>query len=78
MFLLEIECALRSSIHTATGVAPFFALFGYNMFTSATDYKLTIMLKSLEDHEIRNLNHHDKLELWREKKTICISRMKRA
>lgn len=31
LYLTEIECALRSSVHTATGVTPFFALFGYKI-----------------------------------------------
>ena len=32
--LTEIECSLRNSVHTATGVTPYFALFGQNMFTN--------------------------------------------
>lgn len=30
--LPSIELALRTSIHTATGVIAFFAMFGHNMF----------------------------------------------
>lgn len=40
LYLSEIECALRTSVHSATGVTPFFALFGHNMFTSGVDYHL--------------------------------------
>lgn len=67
LYLSEIECALRSSIHTATGVTPFFALFGYNMFSSGADYHLARKLKSLTDHEILNLNRNDRMALIREK-----------
>lgn len=67
IYLPEIECALRSSIHSATGVSPFFALFGHHMYLHGTDYKLAKQLKSLDDHEIYTLNHKDRLELIRSK-----------
>lgn len=38
LYLSEIEEALRTSVHSSTGVNPFFALFGYNRFTSGSDY----------------------------------------
>lgn len=38
--LPNIEITLRTAVHTSTGVNPFFALFGYNMFTYGSDYKL--------------------------------------
>lgn len=67
LYLSEIEQALRTSVHSATGVNPFFALFGYNMFTSGTDYKLARRLQSLTDHQILQMNKTDKLKLMREK-----------
>lgn len=67
LYLTQIECAIRTSVHSATGVTPFFALFGYNMFSSGADYKLARRLSSLTDHEIKNLNRNKKLELIREK-----------
>lgn len=67
LYLSEIECALRTSIHTATGVTPFFALFGYHMYTSGADYKLGRKLQSLSDHEILDLKRDDKMEIIREK-----------
>lgn len=39
LYLSEIECALRTSVHSTTGVTPFFALFGFHMFSSGNDYK---------------------------------------
>lgn len=67
IYLSEIECALRSSVHSAIGVTPFFALFGYEMYTNGSDYKLARKLKSLTDHELSHLARNDKLQLIREK-----------
>lgn len=64
--LPSIEVALRTSIHTATGVSPFMALFGHNMFTSGTDYKLARKLKALDDSEISILDNADRNRLIRE------------
>lgn len=66
LYLPEIECVLRTSVHSATGVTPFFALFGFHMYTSRADYKLGRKLKSLTDHEVVELGRNDKLELMRE------------
>lgn len=66
LYLSEIECALRTAVHSATGVNPFFALFGFNMFTSGSDYKLARKLQSLADHQIVQLQKGDKLSLLRE------------
>ncbi|KAI8119245.1 Transposon Tf2-6 polyprotein [Lucilia cuprina] len=66
LYLSEIECALRTSIHSATGVSPFFALFGFHMFSSGADYKLARKLSSLSDHEILNFDRKEKLEIIRE------------
>ena len=38
--IADIECALRSSIHSSTGVSPYFALFGHNMVTHASAYEV--------------------------------------
>ena len=62
VYLPEIECALRSSIHSATGVTPFFALFGINMFLHGTDYKIARKLNTLNDENVISLQHPDKLE----------------
>lgn len=67
LYLSEIECALRSAIHSATGVSPYFALFGINMFTSGADYALARKLSSLGDNEILLLNNSDKMSLMRDK-----------
>ena len=40
LHLPSIEIALRTSVQTVIGVNPFMALFGQNMFTLGTDYKL--------------------------------------
>lgn len=67
LYLTEIECSLRSSVHSAIGMTPFFALFGFEMYTNGADYKLAKKLKSLTDHQIQGLNKTDKLELIRER-----------
>lgn len=67
LYLTEIECALRTSVHSATGVTPFFALFGFNMYTHGSDYKLAKKLLSMTDHEISQTNRKDKMEIIREK-----------
>lgn len=67
LYLSEIECALRTAIHSATGTTPFFALFGYHLYTSGSDYKLARHLKSLTDHDLKNLDRVDRLCLIREK-----------
>ena len=60
-FLSEIECALRSSTHTVTGMSPYFVLFRQNMFTNGKDYKLARQLKALEDPELQIIRS-DKLK----------------
>lgn len=67
LYLSEIECALRNSVHTATGVTPYFALFGIHMFSSGADYKIARKLMSLTDHDIHKLPSNDKLSIIREK-----------
>ena len=65
MYLPEIECALRSSVHQATGVTPFFALFGHQMYLCGTDYKVARKLQSLNEDLLINLSQPDKLQLIR-------------
>lgn len=65
--LPSIELALRSSVHSAIGVTPFMALFGYNRFTSGSDYKLARRLKSLDDSEFILLEDRDRIRIIREK-----------
>lgn len=67
LYLSEIECALRTSVHSATGMTPFFALFGMHMFCSGVDYRLARKLQSLSDHEISHVENKDRLEIIREK-----------
>lgn len=67
LYLSEVECSLRTAVHSATGVNPFFALFGYNMYTSGADYRLARKLQSLTDHQILQLNKSDKMSMMREK-----------
>lgn len=66
LYLSEIECALRTAVHSATGYTPFFALFGYHMYSSGGEYKLGRKLQSLTDHQITNLDRNDKLEIIRQ------------
>lgn len=65
--LPSIELALRTAIHSATGVSPFFALFGQSMFTCGTDYKLARKLKALDDGELAIMNNADRLTIIRNK-----------
>lgn len=41
-------------------------MFGYHMFSSGADYKLSRKLKSLTEHEIQDLNREDSMQLLRE------------
>lgn len=67
LYLPEIECALRTSVHSATGVTPYFALFGQEMFTSGSDYKLARKLTSLSEGELAIVNREDYLQTIRER-----------
>ena len=66
LYLPEIESALRTSVHSATGITPFFALFGCNIYTHGSDYNMARKLNALEDSEFRVLYPKDRLELIRE------------
>jgi len=36
--LPEIEMAIRNTVHSATGKAPFFTVFGHHMFLNGSSY----------------------------------------
>lgn len=65
--LPSIEIALRTSVHSATGFTPFFALFGHNMFTCGADYRLARKLRSLDEGELRFEKREDRNSVIREK-----------
>ncbi|XP_041566016.1 uncharacterized protein K02A2.6-like [Drosophila elegans] len=66
-YLPEIEVALRNAVHSATGEAPFFTVFGRHMFLNGASYKLARKLKSLCDHEMSGMRTADKLQLIQDK-----------
>lgn len=66
LHICEIECALRSAVHSAIGATPYFILFGNNMITHASAYKLMRKLNLLEDSENRIENRHEFLEIVRD------------
>jgi len=66
LYLSEIECALRGAVHQATGVSPYFALFGQNMITNGADYQLARSLNALEDNELYVLPRESRIALMRE------------
>ncbi|KAH8394032.1 hypothetical protein KR215_004380 [Drosophila sulfurigaster] len=49
----------------ATGVTPFFAVFGQHMYLNGHQYKLARKLRSLPDHGITDLEARDKLAIIR-------------
>ncbi|KAL7725118.1 hypothetical protein ACLKA6_018827 [Drosophila palustris] len=67
LYLPEIEVALRNSVHTATGVTPFFALFGQHLMLNGTQYALGRKLKSLCEQEFASLGRADRQRLIQEK-----------
>ncbi|KAM8718390.1 hypothetical protein ACLKA7_001583 [Drosophila subpalustris] len=67
VYLPEIEVALRNSVHTATGVTPFFALFGQHLMLNGAQYALGRKLKSLCEHEFASLGRADRQRLIQEK-----------
>lgn len=63
--LSEVECSLRSSVHSTIGVTPYFALFGMNMVGHGSVYKLARKLNLLEDSENTILLKNLKAEVMR-------------
>lgn len=66
-YLSEIECSLRSSTHSSIGVSPYFALFGVNMITHGSVYRIAKKLEMLNDPEANILPKADKLAAVRQK-----------
>lgn len=66
-YLSDIECSLRSSIHSSIGVTPYFALFGMNMVNHGSVYRLARKLKTLGDPENNIIPRSIKLDLVRDK-----------
>lgn len=62
--LSSISCALRNACHQSIGCTPYKALYGFNMITHGTSYKLLRSLDALEDSEVP-LNREDHLLLLR-------------
>ncbi|XP_037899719.1 uncharacterized protein K02A2.6-like [Glossina fuscipes] len=60
--LSGIACALRSSIHSATGKEPYYVVFGQHMVTNGKAYSLSRKLKLLDDHSLR-LSREDSVQL---------------
>jgi len=65
-YLPEIEVAIRNAVHSATGVTPFFAVFGQHMYLNGSNYRLARKLRSLSDHEISSLEAKDRLAVIRD------------
>ncbi|KAM8701682.1 hypothetical protein ACLKA7_000915 [Drosophila subpalustris] len=63
--LPEIQAALCSAVHASTGVSPYFAMFGQNMFTHGTDYAVARKLGALEDALIAPLARSEKQQIYR-------------
>lgn len=61
----EIEFSLRSSLQTSIGVTPYFALFGMNMISHGSVYKLAKKLQSLDDPELNVTPQSIKIDLIR-------------
>lgn len=65
--LSKIECSLRSTIHSATGVTPYFSLTGYNMITHADAYEILHKLRSTDEGEMLVLLKSSKMQLIHQK-----------
>ncbi|KAM8702628.1 hypothetical protein ACLKA7_000758 [Drosophila subpalustris] len=64
-YLPEVEVSIRNAVHTATGVTPFFAVFGQHMYLNGASYELARKLRSLSDHDISDLDAKDRLDVIR-------------
>ncbi|KAH8285508.1 hypothetical protein KR054_010175 [Drosophila jambulina] len=66
----EIRDEIRENqdrLPDATGVTPFFAVFGQHMYLHGSCYKLARKLQSMTDHEIATINSQDKRQIIRER-----------
>ncbi|XP_037813201.1 uncharacterized protein LOC119604578 [Lucilia sericata] len=61
----SISCALRNAIHSSIGMSPYHALYGFDMITHATSYKLLRDIQSLEEADVK-IKRDDKLALLRD------------
>ncbi|XP_043071286.1 uncharacterized protein K02A2.6-like [Drosophila grimshawi] len=59
----EIEVAIRNAVHSATGVTPFFTVFGQQMYLNGASYKLARKLRSMGEHSISDLETQDKIRI---------------
>lgn len=59
----EIGCALRSTVHSATGHAPYLLNFGYHMATHGSVYSLLKRMNALTEGDLRPLKRSDKLQV---------------
>lgn len=63
--LSQISCALRNSYHHSIGLSPYHALYGYDMITHGSSYKLLKSIKSLSESSIV-LSRDDQLSILRD------------
>lgn len=64
MHLTSISCSLRSALHQSLGCSPYRALFGLDMITHGSDYKLLKELSLLEEPLVP-ISRSDNLALLR-------------
>ena len=67
VYISDIACALRSSVHSSTGVSPYFVLFGVNMMTHGKSYEIIKKLNAMNDGELFTLPRRNRLQCIREK-----------
>ncbi|XP_055855979.1 uncharacterized protein LOC129919156 [Episyrphus balteatus] len=63
--LSDIACALRSAVDSATGVSPYYALFGTNMMMHGSSYELAKKLNAMDDNELLILPRQSRLQCIR-------------
>ncbi|XP_037824420.1 uncharacterized protein LOC119612662 [Lucilia sericata] len=61
----SISCALRNAIHNSIGFSPYHALYGFDMITHASSYKLLKDIQSLGESDV-NILRDDRLALLRD------------
>lgn len=59
-----ISCALRNAVHNSIGVSPYHALYGFNMITHGTSFKMLKSIQALDDSVI-NIERDDRLTILR-------------
>lgn len=63
----NVAFSLRSVVHDAITVEPYYAVFGSHMIQNAKTYELLRKLDSVKELNVEILNKQDKLELIRAK-----------